>query len=307
PTKTAQPSTILPHTQWNPKLNPPSETYAPPLEVPARRPDQSYASWLWGAGRTYIQFYKTGIKRVRSTAKLAKTWRTAMKEASAKSPSTSPSGQEGSSILSPRESAITRAQWQVILRSRKDMLRLPVFGILLLVMGEWLPFLVIWLTPVVPESCRIPAQVEREQTKKETRRRERERRLALDAHRLLARDRKVGTGQAAQAIPSPQAVQLDDVKRLDLLSLLTLSTKLDTHSKFWDFLFITPPKGVLRWGLQRQLSYLHKDDALIQRDGGWQGLGKEEVQRACVERGFDVLGKSEGDMRKALAGWYARK
>jgi hypothetical protein len=50
--------------------------------------------------------------------------------------------------------------------------------------------------------------------------------------------------------------------------------------------------------------YLTQDDKLIRRDGGAQALDKQELQRACVERGIDVLGKSEAEQRKSLGQWY---
>ena len=40
------------------------------------------------------------------------------------------------------------------------------------------------------------------------------------------------------------------------------------------------------------------------RDGGSQALDGQELRRACVERGIDVLGKSEAEIRRALALWY---
>ena len=83
-----------------------------------------------------------------------------------------------------------------------------------------------------------------------------------------------------------------------------LSARLDAHSWVWDKLFLTPPRPLLRWDVGKRLAYLKKDDGLIERDGGWQGLGAVEVRRACKERGIDVLEKSEGELRKGLAGWF---
>lgn len=288
---TTVPAKTATHTQalrpkWNEKLNPPTETYAPPLTVPPRKKGQNYASYLWSAGRAYITFYKTGVANVRWTARLAKQ----LREKAARSP-------QGQSIL-------TRAEWQVTRRSRQDILRLPAFALILLVFGEWTPLLVMWLTPVVPEACRIPNQNKKDVEKIEKRRRERMRRLAMDAARLIQQDRRPGTGQSAAPMRSPRTMDVKEVESLDLFNLLNISSKLDAHSKFWDWLFITPPKATLRRAVQKKLAYLKKDDALIERDGGWQGLGIDELRRACIERGIDVLGKNETDLRKGLADWY---
>jgi hypothetical protein len=225
---------------------------------------------------------------VRSTAKLAKSLREKARKA----------GGERGIVL-------TRAEWQIVKRNRSDLLRLPVFGLLVLVFGEWLPLFVIWLTPVVPEACRIPKQVHKTLVGLEKRRKERQRRLAIDAARLIQRDRQAGTAQASHSLEPPFTnLTPQAVDKLDLFSLLTVSSKLDAHSKIWDWLFLTPPKGVLKWGVKRKLGYLTRDDQLIARDGGWQGLGKHEVERACVERGIDVLVRSESDLRRELAKWY---
>jgi hypothetical protein len=225
---------------------------------------------------------------VRSTAKLAKQLR---KKAS--------KAREGNDI-------ITRAEWQIIRRSRRDIMRLPAFAVLVLVFGEWLPLFVLFLTPLVPEACRIPAQVKRDLEKKENRRRERGRRLALDAPRLIQADRQLGVGQSTQqvSVSSPRNLDLKEVEKLDGFTLLNVSTKLDVYSRLWDWLFVRPPKPLLKWELKRKLAYLKKDDELLERDGGWQGLGRQELERASVERGIDVLGKSEADLRKSLAQWF---
>lgn len=184
------------------------------------------------------------------------------------------------------------------------MMRLPAFGVLVLMMGEWLPLLALYITPLIPEPCRIPAQIRRKLEKQETRRKERERRLAIDAARLVARDRK--PGMTNLGIVRPEAVRLEEVDHMDLYTLLNLSTKLDCHSWIWDRLFLTPPKPLLRMDVRRKLGYLRRDDMLIERDGGWQALEGKEVERACVERGIAVLGRKEADLRRELAAWFKK-
>lgn len=296
------------------KLNPPSFTYAPALSVPDRRDGQNYASYLFSCGKAYLSFYKTGIGHTRQTLKFAKAIRARL------------AGQgKGISIDTAGAGILSRSEWQVLRRSRRDLLRLPVMGFLVLALGEWLPLVVIYLTPVIPEQCRIPAQVERVLKKKEATRRDRLERIATHALRLQTLDRnprtdadgirlaaaaeglldprsKVGKegGMAmAQAIIPPEA-SCD----LSLFHLLLLSARLDCHPRVLDKLWVRPPKWFLQRNVGNKLKYLTKDDELIRRDGGSQRLGRMELQRACVERGIDVLGKSEAEQRKMLAQWY---
>ncbi|KAL1601782.1 hypothetical protein SLS60_006697 [Paraconiothyrium brasiliense] len=277
----------VPVPQVRTKLNPPPETHAPVLHLPPRG-HEAYVKYLWRCGKSYISFYKQGVSNVRKTLKLAKALR-------AKASSQAKSKDEWHTVL-------TRAEWQIVRRSGNDRLRLPAFAALLVVFGEWLPLLVVYLTPVVPEPCRIPAQIERKLTSIEKRRSERERRLVIDAARLVARDRKPGATN--YAVIRPQAVKLEELDKADLYTLLSLDVRFGIQPRVWDWLFMTPPKTLLRWGLRKRIAYLQKDDWAIRRDGGFQALDTKEVERACLERGIRVLGKKEDVLRKELAGWF---
>lgn len=246
--------------------------------------------YLWRCGRGYLTFYKQGISNVRATLKIARNLR-------AKASSQEKSKDKWHTVL-------TRAEWQIVKRSGNDRIRLPAFAALLLAFGEWLPLLVVYLTPVVPEPCRIPAQIQRTLKKIEQRRSERERRLAIDAARLVARDRKPGATNSGNI--RPQAVKLEELDRADLYMLLSLDVRFGVQPRVWDWLFMTPPKVLLRWGLRNRIGYLQKDDWAIRRDGGFQALDAKEVERACVERGIKVLGRKESELRKELARWFER-
>ena len=49
------------------------------------------------------------------------------------------------------------------------------------------------------------------------------------------------------------------------------------------------------------------DDFAIERDGGMKRLEKEEVRMACEERGIDVLGKEDGNLRADLKRWMEQR
>ncbi|KAH8724659.1 hypothetical protein GQ44DRAFT_708559 [Phaeosphaeriaceae sp. PMI808] len=262
------------------KLNPPSFTYAPELVVAPRQPKQNFFSYLWKAGRSYITFYKTGVKHVRQTRKVAQTLRQTAKR------------------LAPRRDfaeVTTRATWQIIRRSRKDMLRLPAFGIIFLICGEWTPLLVLYMTPLVPEPCRIPSQVQRELSKTEDRRH--------------MRQRRAGLGATAHHSASLNATQADFIRnanplKLTVAELTAASARYDCHSRIWDWMFITPPKFLLQRNVRKKFKYLGTDDKLIEKFGGHCKLERREMERACIERGIDVLGKQEEELRRELAKYF---
>ncbi|KAG9192328.1 hypothetical protein G6011_11062 [Alternaria panax] len=274
------------------KLNPPPFTYAPEISVPARKPDQNFVKWLYQAGRAYLTFYKTGISHVRQTSKLAKT----LRQKAAQIPN-----RDISEVL-------TRAEWQIVRRSKADTLRLPAFGLLVLLLGEWLPIVVMYITPVIPEACRIPQQVQRAIRKLEDKRQDRLRRVALDAMRLMRRDRP-SIGTASSDAPSVslstggQATPVTTKKwnEMTLYEFSLTAAQLDCYPAIFDWLPVTAPKFLLQRNVRKKLEYLQTDDKLIKRDGGWSGLGREELQRVCVDRGLPVLGKREDELRKALA------
>jgi hypothetical protein len=268
-------------------LNPPLFTYAADLTVPARKADQSLFSSLYKTGRAYISFYKTGVSNVRTTSKLARS----LRERAAKAPG--------------QQTVLTRAEWQVVHRSRKDMLRLPAFGLIFLVFGEWTPLLVKWLTPIIPEPCRIPSQVEKEMKKAEKKRAERLRSAGRDSMRLQSLDQKVAGISSTSGEHGAAAIRTMKPLELPLVDLVLHSARYDCHGRIFDLLRVTPPKFWLQRNVRKHVEYLRKDDELIEKNGGYQGLEKREVERACFERGMDVLGKKEEDLRRMLGVWYS--
>lgn len=276
-------------------LNPPSFTYAADLAVPSRQPDEPFYKYIWKAGRAYLAFYKAGVSNVRQTHKLARSLR---------SKASKHHSQDKTEVL-------TRAEWQVIRRSRQNMIRLPAFAVIFLVFGEWTPLLVLYMTPLVPEACRIPNQVKKELTKLENKRKDRLHRAGLDAMRLISQDRKIASSPTAlqnassvNAIFGAEALQNLNPLQMSYYELFLASAQYDCHSRIFDIFRITPPKFWLQRGVRKRFTYLRKDDELISRDGGVRALEKQEVEKACTERGIDVLNKREDELRKALSKWY---
>jgi hypothetical protein len=168
------------------------------------------------------------------------------------------------------------------------MLRLPAFGLVFLVCGEWTPLLVMYITPLVPEPVRIPGQVTKTLEKLERRRHERMR-------GVLSQD---GNEYSANEIAHTDALALEHRK------LYAMSARFDCHTGLWERLGMGPPVFWLKHNVRKKVEYLRRDDELIKRDGGWKNLDSKEVKRACVDRGIDVLGKKEAELWRGLDGWF---
>jgi hypothetical protein len=151
-----------------------------------------------------------------------------------------------------------------------------------LICGEFTPLVVIAISSIVPWTCRIPSQIESDRRKLEERR-------AISFRNLTAEPPKE-KGAAA----------------LERMQLLHISWSLGLGSKAWDWLGGQSP-GLPDWMLRgrvgRRVKYLEMDDTLIRECGGVGEMEGQEVRIACVERGVDVLGKSDEQLRMELDAW----
>jgi len=276
------------------RVNAPISTLPAPISVPSRRRDQSYASFLWSAGKTYLGFYKTGIKNIFVNRRLAATLRHRLNSTQTPQLPPSPNGNHNSLETSSSNPygryVLSRAEFQVLRRSRHDMIRVPIFGLLFLILGEWLPLVAILFTPVLPYTCRIPSQIDGERRVLE-RRRKRSFRGEID-------------GRAATPLAGDGKGVVATVDELSKAQLMHISRSLGLHIRLWDvskgFL---PLAATLKPRVKRALAYLRQDDALLIRDGGTHGLTDEEIRIACEERGIDVLGRDVIGLRQTLQRW----
>lgn len=257
---------------FNPALNPPASTRPPRLDLPVKDPQASKFSYLLSVGKAYIRFYKTGLKAVFENRRtLHATLATKPVEADRRPPS----------VWTPSHvpTSYSRADWLLLWRVRHDLLRVPLFGLVLLVCGEFTPLVVIAIDGVVPYTCRLPRQIAASMTKAEERRRE----------SFTYLENTYPQGLLAQGVPQA-AVRGHVLRSLHLVGVM------------WDKLgFIMPGlwkvKGTLR------MAFLEGDDRLLLQDGGLSGLEVEELKIACAERGIDVSGRGDGEMRRLLGDW----
>ena len=255
------------------RLNPPASTRPPPLNLPERDSSQPAYRYYYQLGRAYFTFYKTGLKNIYTNYKLTETL-------SPKLASLRPEE-------AVRAGAISRAEWLTMKRLRADITRLPFFGLVFCICGEFTPLVVLVISGIVPRSLWIPKQVSSAREKMEARRRETFRNADPTVERVLK-------NKDADAL-SEKAV------------VLHIGRSLGLYSNLWDRVRI-PPTPLIRRRVRERIGFVELDDAMIERDGGVSRLDEEEMRMAAELRGIDICGKKEHDVKKVLGEWLeARK
>lgn len=263
PASTSSTSTTTTTTTTNPlpppfsdPFNPPASTRPPPLDLPVRDESKSIFPHLFQLGKAYLSFYKNGLKAILANRRLLNSL-----------PSSNPSG-EGT----PRP---TRAELLLRARVRHDVARLPLFGLMLLVCGEFTPLIVLLFPHLTPYTCRIPSQIAVLQRAAEARR--------ASSFRVFPPAAATGTSR-------------DDGHICRVLGL--------GHAT-WDKIGFDVPFARSR--VASAVARIALDDALLRSAGGGvRLLVDDEVVLACEDRGIDTLGKDVASLRGKLEDWVAK-
>ena len=165
------------------------------------------------------------------------------------------------------------------------MRKVPLFALLFLVCGEFTPLIVVALSGIVPPSAWIPKQVEGYRQALEQRRRESFRNLMAKVE-----------GEKKDAYK---------VENLHREMLLHVGRSVGLFSNLWERVG-GPPMWLLQRRVREWEEYLRVDGRLIKKGGRVEKMEAEEVLRACVERGLDVLNQSEVQRRKVLDAFLAQ-
>ncbi|EME40259.1 hypothetical protein DOTSEDRAFT_74909 [Dothistroma septosporum NZE10] len=282
-------------------VNPPRSTLPPPLKFPSRG-DANIALYYFRIGRAYGSFYWVGIKAVWFNYKASQALRERVKK-DARAESTKSLAQ------ATWLKHLSRSEFQLLERNNHDIGKLPFFGLLVALFGEWLPLLVPFIPGAVPGTCRIPKQTEGMRAKAEERRRFSFRRGISEPTReemlnTTAEPEDLGKVEWPLSQKEYAAILL---QRLRDDQLFHLSCTLNLHNRLWDRVQLPPPSTLLRRGLSKRLAYIASDDKLLIRDGGASQVSSDELNIACEERGLDVLGKREDTLRHDLSWWLARQ
>ncbi|KZF21921.1 hypothetical protein L228DRAFT_239847 [Xylona heveae TC161] len=281
------------------KVNPPASTRAPELVLNERQPDQSQFSFLFQRGRTYLNFYKDGLKAIWTNWNLTRPINASIAESGYKTPADA-----------ARAGVLTRSQYQLLHRTSYDLKRLFAFGGILLVFGEFTPFIVPFVPALVPGTCKFDSLVQGERAKLELRRRESFRHIVAPLPKLESEsdsksevDRDAVVQQDAKTNKTNNDRLLSAVDRLSSAQLLHISNSLNLHSRLYP---VSPPTALLRYRVRKYLAdYLAVDDLLIRKCGGVSPMNIDEVKRSLAERGVDVLGRKESDLRETLRRWLS--
>ncbi|KAK0673659.1 hypothetical protein QBC41DRAFT_342864 [Cercophora samala] len=164
----------------------------------------------------------------------------------------------------------------LLLRSRlsHDLGRLIPLSLILLICAELTP-VVILAAPnlkLTPLTCRMPRELEA------IRKRDGEIRKQM---REMARNQRKGEGEGLDAA-------VGEILRVGRPMLIPS----------WLY-----PTAARKSKLDRRLAWILADDAMIVQGGGEEELVGEEVKLAVEERGVDVLGKGEEELRGLLRRW----
>lgn len=292
--------------------NPPASTRPPALSLPpARAPGGGVgplASHLLATGRAYVAFYKEGLKAVFTNRGLA---RDALDRRAAAAttgsarpglfrlpllPDAGPAGGWMALAAPTSGGGLSRSELVLLHRTRHDVSLLPLFGLLLFVAGEFTPLVVLVVPDIVPLTCRIPRQAEGMAKKAAAR---------AGAARMRYAAAESAHGDAQKEAAAADALGLLPPRVLTGLPLF-------------------PTSWLARRRLAVWAGWIGADDAALARvagatsggggSGGAVGLAErvarlplvpEEVRWACGERGMDVEGKAEGELRAALGRWVA--
>ncbi|TVY49263.1 hypothetical protein LOCC1_G000827, partial [Lachnellula occidentalis] len=222
-------------------------------------------------GKAYATFYKTGAKAIYTNFRASQGIQDLVD-----------TKHDSSIPTAVSANALTRSEFQLLYRNWHDIKRVPIFGLVFIICGEFTPLVVIALSSVVPWTCRIPRQIEADRKKLETRR-------GISFRNLIVEP------------PTEKGVGA-----LERMQVLHISWSLGLSSSAWDWLGGQYP-GLPTWVLRRKVAssveYLELDDKLLGDPKRVDELEVEEVRMALVERGVDVLGKSSESLRADLIAW----
>ncbi|KAJ4388121.1 hypothetical protein N0V93_008726 [Gnomoniopsis smithogilvyi] len=293
--------------------NPPATTRPAPLDLPARDPDKSTFAFYFATGKAYLAFYKTGLKNIYLNTRLVWSLNAASgipRDDDPSSPAAAAASSGGTFTTPTTTRAVgstTRSTFILRRRWRYDVRRLPPFALLLLVCGEFTPFVVIAMPALVPYTCRIPRQIEGMQKKAEERRAASFKRLEenIRANRLGQEGGRQPDGETSSTA-NKTLVTSSKASLADAEAAAHIARSLNLISPLWDRLGLPDAALTLlstRRKVQRHLDFLREDDALLVQAGGVDALEGEEVVLACVDRAIDTLGQSDKDLRERLRFW----
>ena len=162
-----------------------------------------------------------------------------------------------------------------------------------MICGEFTPLVVVFVTGLVPRIIWLPEQFRKKRNEAEERRK--------------ACQRKGGFSYTARdVILRDEASALTDPNERDITMYVAQS--LGLYPSILDrFLPAYVLSGLARRRVDKRLKDLEVDDFAIARDGGVKSMDKEEIVMACEDRGIDLSGREDSQLRQDLSEWIEQR
>ena len=284
----AKPTILKPATEKHQSLeppftsliNPPPSTRPPPLDTPTRDPSSPVYKYYYILGKAYLTFYKTALKAIYANYQTSRKLHARLR-------SSHPQGKQTleEAVIS---GSLSRAEYQLLLRTRSDLARLPIFGLIFCLCGEFTPLVVLLFSNAIPRTAWIPKQVDASRTK------------------LKARLARAVIKSPYESLHPRKLFQ--PRTRKDLFRLKLAARHLGLYRELWDRYFSAwggPPVALIRRRYERRKAQVEADDVALKRDGGGDVLAPgqlevEELKMASEMRGLGVVDHKPSSMRKQL-------
>lgn len=290
-------------------VNPPPSTRPADLSFPAAD-ETGKLKYYINVGRTYLSFYKTGLKNVYHNYRASIPLRTSLGLPRYLPTSPPPHGPAAEFHAAVKSTRLSRSDFQLLRRAAYDVRRLIPFSLTLIICGELTPFMVLLLgNAITPFTCRIPRQLEKARAQKSARKN-----AALFAHQVASTGSlnpfAVGSQEEMDVLISYTDLGwIDRAGPEEILRACAALGLAKSHAVSGSAALVSL---VYRRRLRRFAEYLAMDDRLIRRSGGVKGMERAEVRIAVEERGgVDVGSGKEGwaaerEQRRWLESWMNR-
>ncbi|KAL1303316.1 hypothetical protein AAFC00_006720 [Neodothiora populina] len=135
-------------------------------------------------------------------------------------------------------------------------------------------------------------------------------RAGEDRDAIVDLEQQEGDDTIALRVQPANWLAVETTQALSRQQTAHVSTSLGLHSRLWERLGLVGGESplvtlLLKMRVIQRLHYLNMDDELLvkNRMNDWHRLTRDELKIACEERGIDVSGRTEDNLRKDLGKW----
>lgn len=169
-------------------------------------------------------------------------------------------------IIPPDGEALSRREYQTLLRTARDFPKLPLFVLVFCICFEFTPLVVLAFPQVLPGTCVIPSQ-------------------GLKLLQTRTSSVRELTKLAGETQPGHSAYHLKGDQLQAACKGLKLTASMIPINMY--------PTSWLQSRLEKHMQQVRADDILIAKSGGAWNMSLVELQLACLDRGIPVV-SSEG-------------